>query len=466
MTTPHTTHPQSIPLLQTVAGDWEPERFSRQYNFIEAVSVMLLILVALWIIAYPFGVMFHNKTVNTVVNIILVAGGVYLLFVAPFLHKDSARSWGLGNPIQFWQLITTGPWLRRITIALSALMVFIGLNILNYTQWFHVARFFKMQNLASFFGWDVNVYNLPQQFPGVIFVVLFGSILSFIITTSAIRYDNFLSAFKTAMSIALPLLLLIVISAYVQRGKNAFADLNPTKWIIDVFGYVFWGFVQQLLFSSYFGTRFRKAFAPSRSPDNQVKGRQKIYILLLFGGLGSLVAITFASLSILLAYGSNAIPDSHTWLRLFFWLTVFFFPLGAVYGYYYAKDRKRILVATFSASCFGLIHIDSYGLVSATWILGTVLVYVFMEDRNRNLVALGFIHGTLGSSLQQLFSRSDAGVLEIDYSVGPWNVEDPTWGVIVIPIIIILLYVVSIWSYLKYIPEAQEKPTYKPVKLN
>ncbi len=445
-----------VPLIQTTAGDWEQERFSRKQNFIEAITVMLIILCALWLVAYPFGVIMKIQAVNFIVNLVLVLGGMYLLLVAPVLHKDTTQSWGLGNPVQFWHLVTTGPVIRRVVIAIASITVFIGLNIVNYYQWYHVSRFFQLQALAKTFGLSIDVYKLPGQFPGVIFVIVFGMAISGLIAFCAIRYDNFHTAFRTAMIISLPLLILIFISAYLQRDTDAFKHLSFSRWVLGVFGYIFWGFVQQLLFSSYFGTRFRKAFAPSTSPANRITGKEQIKKSLIFGLWGAIIAIIFTSVSISIAYGVNAIPSLAVWAQLAFWLTVFFFPMGFIYGYFYCKDKKRMLVATLSASCFGMIHIDSYGLVAVTWILGIVLVYVFMEDKNRNLVALGFIHGLLGSTFGEMFSKSSAGVLNIDYSVGPWNVEEPTWGVLIIPVIVILLYVFIFLTYLKKAPEAQE----------
>ena len=445
-----------VPMIQTTAGDWEQERFSRKQNFVEAMTVMLIILSALWLVAYPFGVVMKIKAVNSGVNLLLVLGGAYLLFVAPFLHKDTAQSWGLGNPIQYGHLITRGPLIRRVMILLSSITVFVGLNIVNYQQWYHVARFFQMQALARTFGLSVDVYQWPHHFPGVIFVFFFGAVISALIAFCAIRYDNFHTAFRTAMIVALPLLIVIFVSAYIQRGTGAFQQLSFSRWALGVFGYIFWGFVQQLLFSSYFGTRFRKAFAPSNSPANRVTGEEQIKKSLLFGLWGALVAISFTCISISIAYGTKAIPSLTVWVQLILWLTVFFFPMGFIYGYFYCKDKKRMLVATLSASCFGMIHIDSYGLVAVTWMLGIVLVYVFMEEKNRNLVALGFIHGLLGSTFGEMFSKGSAGVLNVDYSVGPWNVEEPTWGVLVIPVIVIVVYVFILITYLKKAPEANE----------
>ena len=76
-----------------------------------------------------------------------------------------------------------------------------------------------------------------------------------------------------------------------------------------------------------------------------------------------------------------------------------------------------------------------------------------MEDKNRNLVALGFIHGFLGSMLGWLFSSKEAeGGLNIEMSVGPWNVDyfDPfifiVCGILVALFIVAIIYIYKNWE--------------------
>ena len=141
-------------------------------------------------------------------------------------------------------------------------------------------------------------------------------------------------------------------------------------------------------------------------------------------------------------YGPEQAP-----LGMLLWCAVFAFPVGALWMHFFCRDKKRMLVATLSGSFFGLIHMDSYGLVLATFGLGTVLAWVFMEDQYRNLSALGFIHGFLGSTFGKLFKGEAAGVLRIDYRVGPWNVEQPTAAVLVIPMICLGIYAgLLVWA--------------------
>jgi hypothetical protein len=192
-----------------------------------------------------------------------------------------------------------------------------------------------------------------------------------------------------------------------------------------------------LLFSAYFGTRLRKAFAPSRAASNIVPPSRRPAVAAAFAVAAALVGGGGLLLALRAVYPPEMVPAGSVW-----WFMLFLLPAGALYGWFYARDKRRMLVATLTATFFGLIHIDSYGLTLGTWLLGIPLVYLFMEDRFRNLVALGFIHGLNGSTLGWLFSSGKSGALEIDYGVGPWNVDAPGWGVLVFPLCCIAAYVV------------------------
>ncbi len=418
--------------VRTTAGDMERERFSPTANFVEGMLMMAFILAILWVIAYPFGVMGGLDGANQLANVLMVGGSLYMLFVAPFLHRDTAATWGLGSPLGLWRQIKDASPGKRTALLLIIAALFVGLNIMNVYHWERVVRFFNLHR--------TGMRDWNQGFPGMLGVLTFGGVLSLIIVTCGIRYDNFLSAFRTAMIIALPLFVLIVLGAVAQRGLSAFEGFTISAFLIGIFGYVFWGFVQQLLFSSYLGTRIRKGFAPSTAPGNVIAPEKRLAFVALFGVTGAVVAGLL--LFVLLRRGhGEAIPG---WSLFAF--AAFMLPLFLGYAWFFARDRKRLLVATLSGSCFGLIHIDSYGLVAVTFLLGIALTYVFMKDANRNLVALGFIHGLLGSSFGSFFSRGQSGALEVDYTVGPWNVREPTWGVLIIPIVCILFYcAMTVW---------------------
>ncbi|MBW7865082.1 MAG: CPBP family intramembrane metalloprotease [Candidatus Hydrogenedens sp.] len=429
-------HPVMNDVLTNTAGDQEREARSRRFNLVEGLLVMVFVLFILWGVAYPFGVMLDIGGVREASTVLLVIGACYLLFVSPFIHRDTLSSWGLGSPWALWQNLREANPAKRAVLGAVILALFIGLNALNYYNWREVAEFFNFDKTP--------MRDFDRTFPGILVVFAFGSALSAVIVLFGIRYDNFISAFATAMKIALPLLGLILLGAFAQRGTEAFARFTFRAFFVGAFGYLFWGFVQQLLFSSFFGTRLRKAFAPGMSPDNTTPPGKRAPVAVKFSIGFALIGAPLFWVPLRLSFSAAEVP-----LVLLPGFAFFLALFGALYGYFYAKDRKRLLVATLSGSCFGLIHINSYGLVAVTFLLGIFLTYVFMKDQNRNLVALGFIHGLLGSSFGMFFSKGQSGALKVDYGVGPWNVDDPAWGVMVVPVLCILAYLWLVRCYLK-----------------
>jgi hypothetical protein len=124
-----------------------------------------------------------------------------------------------------------------------------------------------------------------------------------------------------------------------------------------------------------------------------------------------------------------------------------------VWTWFFCRDKKRMLVATLSGSFFGLIHIDSYGLVLLTTILGTTFAYAAMEDRFRNLAAFAFMHGLLGATVLKLFPGK--GMWRISLSVGPWAVERPSAAVLVFPLLCLAAFVAFFWWLARQGPSAQ-----------
>jgi len=445
--------PVEAPWVRTVvttAGDVERESKSRLYNAVEAISIYLLVLVTLWPFCYGLGKLAvpENEFILKIANWPLVFGALYLLFVSPFIHRDTAESWGVGNPRTLWRLLHQAPMAKRAAILTAITALMLVLNVANYVRWPDVAKFIGLRGTVV-----MEFTTNPSAHPyGPVLVILFGLALSTFIVTCAIRYDNFGSAFGTALKISIPLLVLTFIAAFAAQGWSALSGFNPLIWMLGVFGYVFWGAVQQLLFSSYFGTRMRKAFGPDRSVENSLPSKeQRIRSAVTIGGAISATLVIIGYSICLSLYGYEQAP-----ITLIPWLIGFTLPFSMIWGYFYAVNRRRLLVATICGSFFGLIHIDSYGLVVVTFMLGVFLVYVFMEDKNRNLVALGFIHGLLGSTFGWLFDKKEAGALQVNYSVGPWNIDDPTSGVLIFPMLCIAAYIFLLIWCLQNIKEEHE----------
>jgi hypothetical protein len=257
-----------------------------------------------------------------------------------------------------------------------------------------------------------------------------------------VRYDNFLTAFAAAIKASAILVSFAAVAAVAHRGWAVFDKFTPGRYLLGIVGYFFWGYTQQLLFCAWFGTRLRKAFGPSQTSDNVVPPRARSRRALVFGAAASVMLAPVAWLGLRELRGEAEVSCA-----ILFLFVLLVFPIGAAWGWFYATDRKRLLVATLSGSFFGLIHMDSYGLVFVTWILGTILSWLFMQDRTRNIAALGFIHGFLGTTFNLLFAKSDAGVLRISYHVGPWNIREPAPRDLLIPLVCLVVYVaITVWS--------------------
>jgi hypothetical protein len=416
-------------LLRNTAGEPEVEKRSRRANAIEALGICALTFLVLWPFCYACGVLGENASIRHLAEqIILVAIG-YALVISPFWHGDTAESLGLGNPRRLWRILCGASLPRRIALCAVMAATFAGLIALAFARWPDVVRMFHLPRRAV--HWE------HQGLGGWLHMASFAVPLSLVITTCAIRYDNFIPAFCTALTISAALLLYAGTAALLHRGWQPFAALSPADLALGILAYVFWGFFQQLFFTSYLGTRMRKGFAPGKNRDGYASRALQIRSAITCGAIAAATLAPAMWLAMRAVSGADAAP-----IGLLAWASVFAFVPGAAWGWFYAIDPKRLLVATLTGVFFGLIHIDSYGLVLVTAGLGTILAWVFMEDRNRNLVALGFIHGFLGSTFGKLFKSRDAGALRVDYRVGPWNVEEPSAGVLIIPSIVLIAFLV------------------------
>ncbi|MGQ4873809.1 MAG: hypothetical protein ACP6IY_07040 [Promethearchaeia archaeon] len=370
--------PHWVKTILNTAGEPEQETKSRKANLIEFFGVMTFILVDLWFLAYP-AVLLGIGWLNTLSIVLLVIGALSLFFISPNIHKDEFNGWGLGNPINLFKEIKEAEKNKKFILLTIVIGINIGLIVAFWTFWIEVADFIGID--------QAEAIKIQKSLGGSILIIIIGVIIAFIFSTVVIRYDNFLPALKTAFKIIIPMAIFMLILGPLVNGIDVLFAFNPSDFALNVFGYIFWGIIQQLLFSSYFGTRIRKGVPPAKDINS---------------------------------------PE---------------------------YKKRRYLVAVINGSFFGLLHIPSWWLLLGTWLLGIFLSYVFMEDKNRNLVALGFIHGFLGSMLGWLFSSKEAeGGLNIEMSVGPWNVDyfDPSifivCGILVALFIVAIIYIYKNWE--------------------
>ena len=334
--------PPARDLLNT-AGEPEPEALSRHWNLIEPFVVMTLLLAALWALAYPFGVLGGVAAASTAARVIAGLLLAYILFVSPWLHRDTAASRGLGSPGRVLAALRSMAPGKRLLFGSLLLLFTAFLTALAYQQSPGALRFL--------FGVPRDATLRFRETLGGNMLVLGGcAALALLWTTCIVRYDNFSPVLRTAGRILAVLLPPFLLVALAVNGPAAFATFDATRLIGHAFGYVFWGAFQQLIFCSYFSTRLRKGIGPAANPREQ--------------------------------------------------------------------RYRRFGVAVLSGLFFGLIHINSWWLVALTWMLGVFLSWAFMEDRNRNVLALGVVHGVSGVCLAWLFRRGSD--VHISLRVGPW----------------------------------------------
>lgn len=370
--------PHWVRALRNTAGELEQETKTRKSNLIEFFFTMTLVLVTLWLMAYP-AVLMDIDWLNTLSIVILAVGAIILILIGPLIHKDEFSGWGLGNPLYLYRDIKKAEKSKKIILITIVCLLIAGLTAAAYIFWTEVAGFVGVDEAIAL--------QFRDGVGGAALVIGIGLFVSFLFATLIIRYDNFLTALVTAFKLIIPLAVLMIICAWIINGPEVFLLFNPVSFILNVFGYIFWGAIQQLLFSSYFGTRVRKGFGPADEEK-------------------------------------------------------------------YIKER-RFWVAFLNGMFFGLLHIPSWYLLGITWFLGIFLSYVFMEDKNRNLVALGLIHGVLGSMLGWLFSSGEqlegGGGLDVNMSVGPWSVKTFDISIFIFVGILVALFVAAmIYVYKKW----------------
>jgi hypothetical protein len=419
-----------IPSLLNTAGEAEREIRSRRANALEAFIVAAAIMAVLWPFCFGCGVLGDSPTIQRLAQWPVGAFVVWVLIVSPFWHGDTLESLGLGNPVRLWKLLQEKrPWLITLTVAL-----FGTLFLVSIANWPDTAKMFRL-------GFDARLW--PLSFEGSVKMTCFSALVSAFVVTCLVRYDNFGPALRIALTISAALILYAGLAAVLHRGWSAFAVIDPARYPLDVIAYVFWGGLQQFAFTAYFSTRLRKGFHPATNTDNSVPVPERLGWVIRGGVLAAITVAPAMWLVVRKMYGASAAP-----LGLMLWFAVFSLPAGAMWTHFYCRDKRRMLVATLAGSFFGLIHIDSYGLVFVTFGLGTVLAYVFMEDRFRNLSALALIHGFLGSTFGKLFRGEGAGSLRIDYKVGPWNVDNPSAWMLIIPLLCLVAYAsLAVWVW-------------------
>jgi len=404
--------------LPNPAGELEREARTRRANALDALGMACLILVVLWPFGFGVGILHGIRRVHGIAEWVLRAGLLWGFIGSALWHRDSAESLGLSTPGRLWRLWQAQSGRPRIRLMLAVSGVFSGVFALALWNWPIAARFLHLP--PAYRVW-------PQTLGQWAAMLVFSVGVSALIATCAVRYDNAGTAFRFAGKVILLLFTFATLAAWLAQGPAAFDWFVSPRLPLDMIGYTFWGFIQQLIFTAYFATRLRKGFGKTREKeDGKTLARDRLLRGSVRGGtVFALVMGPLFWIGLRLVRG-----DDVSW-EVLPAAMLFAFPIGAAWTYYFEHNRRQMLVATLTGSFFGIIHADSYALVLLTTGLGTIFAYAAMEDRFRNLAALAVMHGVLGTTLGKMFQH--AGTLRISFRVGPWNVPHPAPWVMIIP---------------------------------
>jgi hypothetical protein len=124
---PKSQEPRSqLPALKfkmlNTAGMWVQETKGRAWNLIEPVMLMSILQVIMWAVWFPLELQGDDPTTAY----IIIGALAVLIFVSPFIHKDTISGWGLGNPAYVFRKIKEGGQPRVVALVVLCLFLAIG----------------------------------------------------------------------------------------------------------------------------------------------------------------------------------------------------------------------------------------------------------------------------------------------------------------------------------------------------
>ncbi|MHA1869759.1 MAG: hypothetical protein ACTSXF_02320 [Promethearchaeota archaeon] len=298
-------------------GIEEQDAFSKKFNFFEGIVVYALVIFIMWGIIWPFALNPNGPQIHKAENVGYVLLGIlaiWAMIISPILHKDTFKGIGLGHPRQFIEFVRIMVKKRKFT---HFFILIVGICILTWA-----ALTYSSEILESITITEI----IPAEFILTILVLAAFAFICFFM----IRWDNFIQSFKMILIgwaiVGTFLITLAVI--YCELGVQdwekfqTFHLFGSDGFLINWFGYIFWGFMQHYLFLGYFNTRLRKGL-----PAKKILGIHGKY---------------WSSILNTLYFGVIHFPAWN--------LAIFAFVGGFYFAYIFQKDKYRNLFA------MGIIH--------------------------------------------------------------------------------------------------------------
>jgi hypothetical protein len=230
----------------------EADRFTRLENIVEGLVFYAFVVVL------TLRLVFRVQTLTEM--IFMDALFVYIIIIAPILHRNSAKDVGIGNIRRLKEDLFT----RNQPGAIATAVVILALSVLVFPLF--LGQFGAVLELVPVIG-QVNLiiaHNIPVlQVPVAIAeYVLFQVLIAIVF----VRKDNIWQSLRSMLVPVIALLCVMIamsaVSGYLFHMKGTVLDFFAI-W----YGYTFWGILQQIPFLVYFSMRFRIGFPAGKKAD-------------------------------------------------------------------------------------------------------------------------------------------------------------------------------------------------------
>ena len=267
------------------AGEAESDRRSARWNLLEALIVFAALELAIWGLVAEFGMERGSRPWLLIGHGTLALCVLYMVAGSPFVHGDTAGSWGLPSAGALQKRLRD---VERRTSTRRTLALLAGAIALAVWQ--------GWPNLLARLGIRRHFFDAFQWFTATTEGVALGTSLTVLLLLPAlvllVRWDNLEGSLRAFASVAaglwLGVLVLAIVYADTTDGPSGLAFRagfvsHPDR--TSVIFYLLWGFVQQGLFLGYFNARIRKGIGPDPLAGLPARGFTALLSGILFGAI-------------------------------------------------------------------------------------------------------------------------------------------------------------------------------------
>ncbi|MHA1819950.1 MAG: CPBP family glutamic-type intramembrane protease [Promethearchaeota archaeon] len=320
--TKYAKYDENSGLVPIEGADPKKVKIARIWNFVEAVVVYGIIMLVVWTS------MLEEDWMYPAFGIILI----WLFLVSPYLHfryekdiflKEEERNFfwfilegrGIGSPRRyFFSVRGEEPLIKKhikLILSMALALVILGdLALVYYSD--------KYYDVLTGWGLSATPTTAVLVALGLDVVLFFIFIIGFSVL---VRFDTIKKGARHILIILAIGVVIILIFSYIfylkpdlpylnhKDPKSLFPYFYPLRYCAQVFGYIFWGWLQQFLFLGIFNTMFTRAF-------DVRKYSHQIY--------SALCTATF--------FGLVHLPV--------FWLSIFTFIAGFFWSLYFIRSKN------------------------------------------------------------------------------------------------------------------------------